>query len=218
MKSVPLQVTEHSPDEMRRRAAALAGELAQRRTVRDFSTRPIPDGVVEACLAAANSAPSGANLQPWHFALIRDADVKRRLRAAAESEERLFYKQRAPRDWLEALAPLGTDHEKPFLENAPLLIAVFQKNRLLRADGSSSKTYYPKESVGIATGFLIAALHHAGLATLTHTPSPMSFLNELLARPSTEKPFLLLVTGYPAPACQVPAISKLPLAEVTSNH
>ena len=214
----PLRVTEHPPLEMQRRAHALAADLQSRRTVRTFSDRPIPADVIEPCLHAAHAAPSGANMQPWHFALIQDPEVKKSLRSAAEKEERSFYEERAPDEWLEALKPFGTDSSKPFLENAPLLIAVFQKHRIVREDGSESITYYPKESVGIATGFLIAALHHAGLATLTHTPSPMAFLNELLERPSAEKPFLLLVVGYPAQDCRVPALKKRPLSDVTSTH
>lgn len=214
----PPAIVEYAPREMQRRAAAHKFELALRRTIRSFSVRAIPDGVIEDCLAAAHSAPSGANMQPWHFAIVRSAEVKRQLRAAAEEEERAFYKERAPGEWLEALRPLGTDHNKQFLEDAPVLIAIFQKNRLVRADGVESVTYYPKESVGIATGFLIAALHHAGLATLTHTPSPMAFLNRILARPSSEKPFLLLVTGYPAPGCEVPRLTRRPLSDVTSTH
>lgn len=218
MESDPLSFTEHQPAEMSERARRWASELASRRSVRSFSSRPIPEGVLEPCLAAAHSAPSGANLQPWHFALVRDPQLKRELRRAAEREERAFYQERAPQEWLEALAPLGTDCDKPFLETAPLLIAIFQKNRLEAPGHPPTRTYYPKESVGIATGFLIAALHHAGLATLTHTPSPMGFLNSLLDRPSSEKPFLLLVVGYPAPDCRVPALSKRPLADAVSRH
>ena len=218
MSFSPLRFTEHDPATMRERAATFRRELEQRRTIRSFSNRPVSDEVVADCLAAANSAPSGANLQPWHFAVIRSAEIKHRIREAAEEEERAFYEERAPEEWLEALKPFGTDWRKPFLENAPVLIAVFQVNRFLAADGEGRKTYYPKESAGIATGFLIAALHHAGLATLTHTPSPMAFLNEILDRPSSEKPFLLLVTGYPAPECEVPEITKKPLSAVTSCH
>lgn len=218
MKSAPLRFAEHSSDEMRQRAVQFAAELEQRRSIRQFSGRPVPDGVLGPCLAAANSAPSGANLQPWHFAVVRDPELKRQLREAAEKEERAFYQERATDHWLEALKPFGTDRHKPFLEQAPVLIAVFQKNRLPRPDGTEGVTYYPKESVGIATGFLIAALHHAGLATLTHTPSPMSFLNQLLDRPPAEKPFLLLVVGFPAPRCQVPVLTKRPWRDVTSTH
>ena len=213
-----LAFTEHDPSEMRRRATAWNEHLQKRRSIREFAGRPIPDGVIEPCLAAAHSAPSGANLQPWHFALVRTAENKRRLRMAAEEEERAFYGGRASSEWLNTLEPLGTNSSKPYLETAPLLIAIFQKNRLRREDGSQSITSYPKESVGIATGILIAALHQAGLATLTHTPSPMSFLNGLLGRPASEKPFLLLVVGYPVDECSVPVLTKRPLSDVTSEH
>lgn len=203
---------------MAERAAAFRDELARRRSIRDFSPRPIPEGVLEACLEAANSAPSGANLQPWHFAVVRDPDTRRRIREAAEEEEREFYQNRAPDEWLEALQPFGTDWRKPFLETAPALIAIFQKGLSELPDGRESKTYYAKESAGIACGFLIAALHHAGLATLTHTPSPMGFLNGILGRPVDEKPFLLLVVGFPADGCRVPRLKKRGLAERSSWH
>lgn len=214
----PLSFTRLDPAESLARATAFQHALATRRTVRDFSPDPIPEGVLEACLATAHSAPSGANLQPWHFALIQNPATKQRLRAAAEAEEREFYKSRAPQDWLDALKPFHTDWHKPFLETAPALIAIFQKNRLTLPDGQETKTYYPKESTGLATGLLLAALHQAGLATLTHTPSPMGFLNELLNRPTTEKPFLLLIIGYPSPECSVPHLNKLPLSAVLSHH
>lgn len=207
-----------SPADSRFRADDFLAELATRRSIREFSPDPIPEGALESCVAAAHSAPSGANLQPWHFAIIRHPETKRRIRLAAEAEEREFYESRAPDEWLDALKPFGTDWHKPFLETAPALIAIFQKNRTTLPDGSESKTYYPKESTGIAAGFLIAALHHAGLATLTHTPSPMGFLNEALDRPPTEKPFLLLVVGYPAPDRPLPTLDKLPLTAVTSFH
>ncbi|QQL45807.1 nitroreductase family protein [Sulfuriroseicoccus oceanibius] len=216
--TVPLQFSRLSDDEMRSRASEFSDHLRQRRTVRDFSADPIPDGVLDACLLAAGSAPNGANLQPWHFAVVRSPDVKRRIREAAEEEEREFYGGRAPQEWLDTLAHLGTNAEKPFLETAPALIAVFQQSKTTDEQGRESKTYYPKESVGLATGFLIAALHQAGLATLTHTPSPMNFLNEILKRPATEKPFLLLVVGYPAENCRVPDIKKKPLDEIRSVH
>jgi nitroreductase len=214
----PLAFTRRSPAESLARATGFQRDLATRRSIRDFSPDPIPDGVLDSCLAAAHTAPSGANLQPWHFAVVTSASMKRRIREAAEAEEREFYGSRAPEDWLDALKPFGTTWRKPFLETAPTLIAIFQNNRITLPDGRESKTYYPKESTGLATGLLIAALHHAGLATLTHTPSPMAFLNEALNRPTTEKPFLVLVTGYPAPDCQVPDISKLPLDAVVSYH
>lgn len=196
------------------RARSFREEIERRRSVRDFSDRPIPDGVLEDCLAAAITAPNGANLQPWHFTVIRSANKKREIRIAAEEEEREFYQKRASDEWLEALAPIGTDAEKPFLEVAPALIAIFQKSSVTLPGGENSKTYYPKESTGLATGFLISALHHAGLASLTHTPSPMKFLNEILGRPPSEKPFLLLVVGYPAESCEVPDIKRRPFDEL----
>lgn len=198
-------------DERTARARAFADECARRRTVRDFSAQPVAREVIEACLRAAGTAPSGANQQPWRFVAIADSALKRRIREAAEAEEREFYARRAPPEWLAALAPLGTDADKPFLETAPWLIAVFYERYGLDADGTRHKRYYPHESVGIATGLLIAALHRAGLATLTHTPSPMGFLNELTGRPRNEMPYLLLVVGHPAEACRVPAIERLPL-------
>lgn len=193
------------------RAYAFADELARRRTVRDYSPRPVPREVIEACLRAAGTAPSGANQQPWRFVAISDAAVKRRIREAAEAEEREFYAHRATPEWLAALAPLGTDADKPFLETAPWLIAVFYERFGVDADGTRHKRYYPHESVGLATGLLIAALHRAGLATLTHTPSPMGFLNAIVGRPRNEMPYLLLVVGHPADDCRVPAIERLPL-------
>jgi nitroreductase len=201
---------------MARRAAAFHTDLSRRRTVRQFADRPVPRAVIEDCLRTAGTAPSGANLQPWHFAVVSDPDVKARIRRAAEEEEREFYARRAPAEWLAALAPLGTDADKPFLEVAPYLIAVFVQPHGQTADGRAVKHYYAQESVGIATGFLIAALHHAGLATLTHTPSPMGFLTELLGRPAHERPFLLLVVGYPADGAVVPRITKKPLDEIAT--
>jgi iodotyrosine deiodinase len=186
------------------RAGEFHADISRRRTVRDFSNKPVPRQVIESCLLAAGTAPSGANQQPWHFAVITDAARKQRIRAAAEIEEREFYNGRASPEWLEALAPLGTDAEKPFLETAPVLIAIFGLRYAVRADGKKVKQYYVPESVGIATGFLIAALHHVGLATLTHTPSPMGFLNEICGRPGSEKPYILLVVGYPTDDCKVP--------------
>lgn len=202
--------------EMLRRADAFADELRRRRTVRDFSDRPVPRELIERCIWAAGSAPSGANMQPWHFVVVSDPAAKRRIREAAESEERAFYRGRAPREWLDALAPLGTDENKPFIEAAPYLIAIFAERYGRLPDGRKVKHYYVAESVGIATGLLVAALHHAGLATLTHTPSPMDFLNDVLGRPAHEKPFLLLVTGYPAPEARVPELAKKPLDEIAS--
>lgn len=197
-------------------AVAFADELSQRRTVRDFASTPVPREVIEHCLRAAGSAPSGANQQPWRFVAVADATIKHRIREAAEAEEREFYGRRAPEEWLRALEPLGTDADKPFLEVAPWLIAIFYERFGLDAEGGKQKRYYPHESVGIATGMLIAALHRAGLATLTHTPSPMGFLNEILGRPRNEMPFLLLVVGHPADGCQVPDIERLPLKDIAT--
>jgi len=208
--------TERTPEEMQRRAQEFYEHMNRRRSVRQFSDRPIPDGVIEDCLRTAGTAPSGAHKQPWHFVAVREPVVKQKIRLAAEEEERAFYGGRAPDDWLEALAPLGTDERKPFLETAPCLIAVFARSFGCRPDGEREKHYYVQESVGIATGFLIAALHGAGLVTLTHTPSPMGFLGELLGRPREERPFLLLVTGYPAADARVPDLSRSPLAEIST--
>ncbi len=207
---------EYPPETMHERAVAFRDEIRLRRTVRDFSDRPVPRPVIEACLAAAATAPNGANLQPWHFVAVADPDIKHRIREAAEVEEREFYHRRAPQEWLDALAPLGTDEHKPFLDNAPWLIAIFMQRYGRLPDGRKVKHYYPTESVGIATGLLVAALHHAGLATLTHTPSPMGFLNEILGRPANERAFLLLVAGYPADDALVPVITKKPLDEIVT--
>ncbi len=198
------------------RAQSFALQLSQRRSVRDYAPRAVPREVIEACLRAAGSAPSGANQQPWHFVAIADAALKLEIRIAAEIEEREFYDRRAPDEWLEALAALGTDSSKPFLEIAPWLIAVFYERTGQKIDGRKAKRYYPHESTGIATGMLIAALHQAGLSTLTHTPSPMAFLNDILARPTNEVPYLLLVVGYPADDCQVPDIARKPLDQIAS--
>lgn len=195
------------------RTSAFLELMSTRRTVRDFASDPVPREVVEQCLRVAGTAPSGANQQPWRFVAVSDLDLKRRLRLAAEAEEREFYQRRAPQEWLDALRALGTDADKPFLEQAPWLIAIFYERYGVDAHGNRSKRYYPHESVGIATGMLIAALHQAGLATLTHTPSPMGFLNELLGRPRSEMAYLLLVVGHPAPGCRVPAIERLPLSD-----
>jgi iodotyrosine deiodinase len=202
---------------MQRRAASFLAEVSRRRTVRDFSERAIPDGVVEECILAAGTAPNGANRQPWHFVKVTDPSMKRQIRVAAEAEERDFYAHRAPPEWLEALAPLGTGPEKEFLEQAPVLIAIFAQSYEVLPDGRKARNYYVTESVGIATGILITGLHHAGLATLTHTPSPMNFLTTLLGRPSNERPFLLLVAGYPAPDASVPVITKKPLENILTS-
>jgi len=214
--AIPLKFDARPPEEMTARAEKFLASMRRRRTVRDFSDRPVPRALVEAALLTAGTAPSGANHQPWFFAVLESPDLRRRIRLAAEEEERAFYADKAPREWLDALAPLGTDPEKPFLEIAPLLIALFGQKRGGPRAGDDRKNYYVAESVGIATGFLIAALHQAGLATLTHTPAPMNFLGALCGRPSTEKPFLLLVAGYPAEGATVPeaALVKKPLASI----
>ncbi|UCF18752.1 MAG: nitroreductase family protein [Gemmatimonadota bacterium] len=214
---VPLKsYREYPPEEMRRRARELRADLERRRSVRQFADRPVPREIVEECLRAAGSAPSGANLQPWHFVVVSDPAVKRRIREGAEAEEHEFYHGRAPQEWLDALAPLGTDEHKPFLEEAPYLIIVFVRRYGVTAEGQQYKHYYAQESVGLATGFLIAAIHNAGLASLTHTPSPMGFLNEILGRPESERPFLILVVGYPASAAMVPDISRKGLDEIAT--
>jgi iodotyrosine deiodinase len=207
---------EYPPEDMRARAAEFRDEVERRRTVRQFSGRPVPRELIEDCLMAAARAPSGANRQPWHFVVVGDPAIKRRIREAAEEEERAFYAERAPREWLEALASLGTDEHKPFLEQAPWLIAIFAESYAIGPRGEKIKNYYVQESVGIATGILIAALHHAGLVSLTHTPSPMGFLNEILGRPENERPFLLLVTGYPDEDARVPVIDKKSSREIIS--
>ena len=207
---------EYPPTEMVQRATDFYAQLQRRRTVRHFSTRPVPREVIEPCLLAAGTAPNGANLQPWHFVVVADTAVKQKIREAAEIEERAFYEGRAPSDWLEVLEPLGTDAQKPFLEEAPYLIVIFAQSYSLDDAGEKVKHYYVQESVGIATGMLITALHHAGLATLTHTPSPMGFLNQILERPKWERPFLVLVVGYPAEGATVPNISKKPLEKIAT--
>lgn len=216
-KFIPLKKYPRYPEqEMLQRARRFHEEIRRRRTVRDFSDEPVPAGIIEECLAAAATAPSGANMQPWHFVVIRDPVIKRRIREAAEQEEQEFYEHRASPEWLEALRPLGTDASKSFLETAPCLIAIFSQKYGLLPDGRKVKHYYPGESVGLASGFLLAALHHVGLATLTHTPSPMGFLNEILGRPRNEKPFLLLVVGYPVDDARVPDIHRKELKDVLS--
>ena len=215
--TIPLdRYCEYPIEKMRERLDELYQDLDRRRTVREFSDRPVPRDIIETALKIANTAPSGANLQPWHFAVVSGAATKRKIREAAEIEEREFYEHRASEEWLAALAPLGTDEHKPFLETAPYLIAVFLQKYGELPDGRKVKHYYPTESTGLATGLLIAALHRAGLATLTHTPSPMKFLNEILGRPKSERPFLLLVVGYPAEDARVPDIRRKELAEFTS--
>ena len=215
--TIPLdRYREYPIEEMRERLKDFYEDIDRRRTVREFSDRPVPRDIIEMALKAANTAPSGANLQPWHFVVVSGPEAKKKIREAAEVEEREFYEHRASEEWLSALAPLGTDDKKPFLETAPYLIAVFLQKYGELPDGRKVKHYYPTESTGLATGMLITALHRAGLATLTHTPSPMKFLNEILGRPKSERPFLLLVVGYPADDAEVPDIQRKSLDEFTS--
>jgi iodotyrosine deiodinase len=216
--TIELVFNEQSEEEMKARALDFNTLMQRRRTVRDFSSREVSRDVIDACLSAAGSAPSGANRQPWHFALISNPAIKREIRSAAEVEEEEFYEKRAPQDWLDALAPLGTDSDKPFLEHAPYLIVVFAQKFVIDNKGNKRKNYYVTESASIATGLLIAALHNAGLATLTHTPSPMKFLNTILERPSTEKPLMVIVTGYPEEGARVPNIQRKALSEFVSVH
>jgi nitroreductase len=215
---IPFSTFKHlSEADMIEQSAAFYQEIKRRKTIRDYSNRAVPTSVIENCLLAAGTAPNGANLQPWHFVVITDKDVKTKIRREAEKEELDFYKGgKAPKEWLDALAHLGTDEHKPFLEEAPCLIAIFAKSYDQLPDGTKRKHYYVSESVGIATGFLINALHSSGLATLTHTPSPMGFLNTILDRPKNERPFLLLVVGYPKENAMVPDIKKKPLTEIAT--
>ncbi len=216
-KFVPLaQYSEYPAGEMQERAADFYEEIKQRRTVRDFSEKPVPKEIIKKCLLAAGTAPSGANKQPWHFAVISDPEIKKKIREAAEKEEEAFYSGRAPDEWLEALAPLGTDASKPFLERAPYLIVIFAQSHEVSEDDKTVKNYYVQESVGIATGVLITAIHHAGLVSLTHTPSPMGFLNKILKRPANERAYLILVIGYPEENTKVPDIRKKSLNEIAT--
>jgi nitroreductase len=203
---------------MHERARALWQQMNSRRTVRDFSHQSAPREVIEECIRTAGTAPSGANQQPWHFAVVADPAIKRQIREAAEEEERAFYEHRAPDEWLDALSHLGTDADKPFLETAPYLIVIFALVHHIDAKGEKIKHYYPYESTGLATGMLITALHNVGLASLTHTPNPMKFLNQVLGRPSNERPFLILVTGYPAENVQVPDIKRRDLSEICTFY
>jgi iodotyrosine deiodinase len=208
---------EYSVEEMKRRAAEFYADIRRRRTVREFSDRPVPREMIEDCLRAAGTAPNGANMQPWLFVVVSDAAaIKQKIRVEAEKEEYEFYHHKAPQEWLDALAPLGTNEHKPFLETAPYLIVIFAQSYGVLPDGRKVKHYYAQESVGIATGILITAIHHAGLVSLTHTPSPMWFLNDLLGRPIHERPFLILVVGYPAEGARVPMITKKPLDEIAT--
>jgi iodotyrosine deiodinase len=208
---------ELAPEVMQQRVDAFEAQLQRRRTVRQFSDRPVPRSIIEKCLLAAGTAPSGAHQQPWHFVAISDPATKTRIRVAAEDEEREFYHRRAPQEWLDALRPLGTDEHKGYLETAPWLIAVFLRRFTRLPDGRKLKHYYTDESVGIATGFMIAAVHSAGLVSLTHTPSPMGFLTEILGRPKDiERPYLLLVVGYPGADAVVPDIVRKPLSDIAT--
>jgi iodotyrosine deiodinase len=216
LHSIDLNFSSLDVDEMRTRSQAFAQNLARRRTVRDYAPDPVERDIIENCIRTAGSAPSGANQQPWHFVAISDPEIKSAIREAAEEEERAFYAGRAGEEWLGALAHLGTDDNKPFLEIAPWLIAIFAERYSVDDAGNRTKNYYVPESVGIATGFLIAALHQAGLATLTHTPAPMSFLSKVCKRPDNEKPVILLVVGYPAKNARVPDIHRKPLEQITT--
>ena len=211
-----LKFTENNPEQMLEASRAFYDNIKKRRTVRDYSDKPVAQEVIENAIKAAGTAPSGANMQPWHFVAVCDQDIKAKIRQEAEEEERAFYDHRASDEWLDALAPLATDEHKPFLEVASWLIVIFLKKFSEDGQGNRLKNYYTSESVGIATGFLINALHDAGLVTLTHTPSPMKFLNQILGRPSDERPFLILVAGYPDKSAEVPAIEKLPLDKIAS--
>src|SRR6267142_6179087 len=214
---VPLPAYQgYSIEEMKRHAAEFYSEIRRRRTVREYSNRPVPREVIEDCLRAAGTAPSGANMQPWHFVVVGDAAIKQKIRVEAEKEEYEFYHHKAPQAWLDALAPLGTNEHKPFLETAPFLIVIFAQSYGVLPDGQKVKHYYAQESVGIAIGILITAIHYAGLVSLTHTPSPMGFLNDLLGRPVHERPFLILVVGYPAGDAMVPTITKKSLEEIAT--
>ncbi len=212
---VPLTSYREMPvEEMRESAHAFLADMRRRRTVREFSDRPVPRDIIEDCLLAAGTAPNGANRQPWRFVVVGRGETRKTIREEAEIEERKFYSGKAPQEWVDALEHLGTDEHKPFLEKAPWLIVIFAESYELMEDGTKAKNYYVQESVGIATGMLITALHQAGLVSLTHTPSPMKFLNPLLGRPENERPFLILVVGYPEDDATVPDITKKPIEEI----
>ena len=219
-KPVPLpKRPDYSEDDMRARADDFYDLMKKRRTVRDYDDRPVPREIIEKAILTAGTAPNGANRQPWHFAVLAPGPKRKEIREAAEVEEQDFYHGgKASEEWLEALRPYGTDESKPFLEHAPWLIVVFAERHEVKPDGSRVKNYYVPESVGIASGMLITALHNAGLATLTHTPSPMKFLNEICERPDNEKAMMIVVTGYPAEGAMVPehATIKKPLDEIAS--
>ena len=216
-KFVPLEAYREYPvSEMTKRSKEFAADMSKRRTVRHFSGRAVPRKIIGDCIKAAGSAPSGANKQPWHFVVVSDAELKKQIREAAETEEHEFYSRRAPQAWLDVLAPLGTDEKKPFLEVAPYLIVIFEQRYGVAADGRKTKHYYTQESVGLATGMLIAAIHNAGLVSLTHTPSPMGFLNDILGRPAHERPYLIVVVGYPTKDVAVPKIERKSLKEIVT--
>ena len=216
IQTIPFDFQEYPIEEIQSRALRYYENMSRRRTIRDFSKRAVPIDVIENCIRAADTAPNGANQHPWHFVVVTDQEKKRKIRVAAEKEEKEFYSTRAPKEWLDVLAPLGTDAHKPFLETAPYLIAIFAQNYGVDKDGKKSKHYYVNESVGIATGLLVSAIHYSGLASLTHTPSPMKFLNQILDRPNSERPFLLLIVGYPAVDARVPEIRRKSLSEITT--
>jgi len=214
-KFVPLtSYREYPPKEMVRRAAAFRAEMQRRRSVRTFSSRPVPREVIEDCLRTAASAPSGANRQPWSFVVVSDLQTRRRIREAAEKEESEFYHKNAPKKWLNAVSVLGTDAQKPFLQEAPYLIVIFSQTYGVQPDGRKIRHYYVRHSVGIATGMLIAAIHNAGLVALPYTPAKMGFLSRILARPENEQPFLVLVVGYPAEGAKIPEITRKKLQDI----
>jgi iodotyrosine deiodinase len=216
-KFVPLDsYREYPQEQMKQRASSFRIDMQRRRSVRSFSNRPVPREVIEDCLLTAGSAPSGANMQPWYFIVVSEPGMKKRIRQAAEKEEYKFYHGNAGEQWLDALSPLGTDYQKPFLETAPYLIVIFSRSYSLSPDGQKVKHYYVRGSVGIAAGLLIAAVHNAGLVTLPYTPARMGFLNNILGRPENERPFLVLVVGYPAEQAMVPEIKKKSLDEISN--
>ena len=216
IQTIPFDFQEYPMKEIQSRALKYYQNMRRRRSIRDFSSREVPIDVIENCIRTADTAPSGANQHPWHFVVVTDPEKKRKIREAAEKEEKEFYSTRAPREWLEVLAPLGTDENKPFLETAPYLIAIFAQIFGVDKNGEKTKHYYVNESVGIATGLLVSSIHYSGLASLTHTPSPMGFLNQILDRPVSERPFLLLIVGYPAADAKVPDIKRKSLNEITT--
>jgi nitroreductase len=216
IQTIPFDFQEYPMKEIQSRALKYYQNMRRRRSIRNFSSREVPIDVIENCIRTADTAPSGANQHPWHFVVVSDPEKKRKIRVAAEKEEKEFYSTRAPREWLEVLAPLGTDENKPFLETAPYLIAIFAQIFGVGKNDEKTKHYYVNESVGIATGLLVSSIHYSGLASLTHTPSPMRFLNQILDRPVSERPFLLLIVGYPAADAKVPDIKRKSLNEITT--